>query len=243
MSKSFYDQYADSVYKKANALTPREFERAALGFAALYQGLLPEQKDAHILDAGCGGGHFLYFLEKNGYSNYEGIDISPGQVALCREQITPRVEVADALEFLDGKPSSYDLIVAHDVLEHFPKEKAVALVQKMFLALRPLGRIIIRVPNMSNPLAAHGRYIDLTHEIGFTERSLYQILFLGGFRRIELKGGMLIRKRSLRSFLRRVFLKVYYAWVRFLYYVQDFSVPRILDHDLIAVGQKTEEGA
>ena len=81
----------------------------------------------------------------------------------------------------------------------------------------------------------------MTHELGFTERSLYQLLFTGGFRDIELKGSLVMTRTTWRSYARRFFLKVYYAWVKFLYYVQDFSVPGVLDHDLIARGRRPKD--
>lgn len=238
MQKDFYDQYFDSVYSSANSLSTEQYEQAADHFGTLYRGRLPENREARILDVGCGAGHFLYFLEKAGYRNYQGIDISPQQVEVCRARVTPRVEVADAFQFLADKEQAYDLIAVHDVLEHIPKDKALLFVKTVFAAITKGGSLIVRVPNMSNPLAAHGRYIDLTHELGFTERSLHQLLFVGGFRDIHLTGALLIRKRTFRSYLRRIFLKLYYAWVKFLYYAQDFSVPRILDHDLIAICRK-----
>jgi len=241
MQKDFYDQYFDSVYSPANNLGSEQYENASNYFGVMYRGCLPENKDARILDIGCGAGHFLYFLKKTGYRNYQGIDISAQQVEVCRAKVTPQVEVADAFQFLDGSKQAYDLIVAHDVLEHISKDKALLFVKNIFAALKEDGTLIVRVPNMSNPLAAHGRYIDLTHELGFTERSLYQLLFIGGFRDIHLTGALLIIRRTFRSYIRRIFLKLYYGWVKFLYYSQDFSVPCILDHDLIAICRKSVE--
>ncbi len=238
MDQQFSDQYGASVYQQANVLTDEAFESASRYFAEIYRGRLPEDRDACVLDIGCGAGHFLFFLEKHGYRHAEGIDLSSQQVAVCRTRIKGPVEAADVFDFLEGKDAVYDLLVAHDMLEHVAKDKVLLLVQKLFAALKPGGTLIIRVPNMSNPLAAHSRYIDMTHELGFTERSLFQLLFTGGFRDISFQGALRIMRKTWRSHARRLFLKVYYAWVRFLYYVQDFSVPRVLDHDLIAFCRK-----
>jgi hypothetical protein len=91
---------------------------------------------------------------------------------------------------------------------------------------------------MSNPFGMHSRYADFTHEVGFTQESLYQVMFLSGFRDINVIGSLVIRKKTLRSFLRRAFLNTYYAWTRFLYYVQDFSVPKVLDPGLVVFARK-----
>ncbi len=238
MSNEVYDRYFETVYQQANSLTQEQFDAASRSFAAAYRSFLPENKDAAFLDIGCGAGHFLYFLQKSGYRNYTGIDISSQQVDVCRQKVSGRVEVSDALSFLEGKEGAYDFIAAHDVLEHLSKDKGIALVRKIHASLKEGGVFVARVPNMSNPLAGHARYIDLTHELGFTERSFYQLFALGGFHRIDIMGGMYLSRRSWRSLLRRLFLAVFYAWVRFLYYVQDYSVPRILDRNMIAVCRK-----
>jgi cyclopropane fatty-acyl-phospholipid synthase-like methyltransferase len=243
MSDELYKEYGTSIYNKANVAGPAQFKRSAEYFSKIYAACLPADKQARILDIGCGGGDFLSFLEKQGYVNCQGIDLSPEQAAACGQRVACPVTQADAGSFLDGKESSYDFIAAHDVLEHVPKAEVVILVKKIFAALKEGGVFAARVPNMSNPFAAHGRYIDLTHELGFTERSLEQLLFVGGFRRIECVGGLMVLRRGIRPLLRRIFLKGYYAWVRFLYYVQDYSVPRILDHNITAICRKTKEGA
>ncbi len=241
MHDDLYKEYGTSIYNKANASPSGQAKRSVDYFAVIYRDCLPNNKEARILDIGCGGGDFLYFLEKNAYAHCQGIDLSSEQVATCRARVKCPVEAADALLFLDGKEGAYDFIAAHDFLEHISKDNVVALVKKIYAALKEGGVFVARVPNMSNPLSGHGRYIDLTHELGFTERSLEQLLFVGGFRCIDLVGGLIILRKGWRPFLRKAFLKAYYAWVRFLYYVQDFSVPRILDHNLIAICRKTKE--
>ena len=238
MGCEYFDRYTESVYSRVNRLTPDELKRSAVEYGCLYKGLLPADKSLPVLEIGCGGGSFLYFLGKQGYTNIYGIDISAQQVDLCRQQVTDQVEAADGLEFLKDKNGRYSLIAVHDVLEHIPKEKVLTFVALARAALIDGGALFIRVPNMSNPLAAQSRYIDMTHEVGYTSRSLYQLLFCAGFEDITFKGGLVMLRRGLRAALRRAFIRVYYAWVKFLYFVQDFQVPDYLDHNLIAIARK-----
>ena len=240
MNQEYFERYTESVYGRVNRFAPDDRERSLAEFEYLYKGLLPMDKARPVLDIGCGGGHFLHFLKKKDFLNFYGIDISAQQVALCRAQVTDRVEVADGLAFLKDKPGRYALIAAHDVLEHIPKEKALTFVLLAQAALMDGGILVIRVPNMSNPLAAQSRYIDMTHETGYTSRSLYQLLFCAGFEDITFKGGLVMLRRGWRASLRRVFIRLYYAWVKFLYFVQDFQVPEYLDHNLIAIVRKAE---
>lgn len=238
MRQEYFEKYTDSVYALVNNFSREELERSCAEFEHQYKGVLPVDKNLPVLDLGCGGGAVLYFFQKQGFSDLYGIDLSPQQVDLCRQQVTDKVEVADALDFLQGKTGKYALIIAHDMLEHVPKDKALPLVHAVHGALREGGIFIVRVPNMSNPLAAHGRYVDMTHEVGYTSRSLRQLLLVGGFSDIMFKGGMPMLRRGWRAALRRCFIRLYYRWVKFMYFVQDYQVPEILDHNLIAIARK-----
>ena len=90
----------DSIFGSSNELSPEEFERVAMDYEAQYGQFLPPSRDAVILDAGSGAGHFLYFLKKKGYVNFTGVDISPQQVEFCRKYISGNVVLADIFDYL-----------------------------------------------------------------------------------------------------------------------------------------------
>lgn len=48
-----------------------------------YLKYLPKDKNAHILDLGCGMGHYIYALKKMGYCNVAGVDASESNVKFC----------------------------------------------------------------------------------------------------------------------------------------------------------------
>ena len=64
------------------------------------------------------------------------------------------------------------------VLEHVPKDELLPAVEATAAALASDGRLIVEVPNMDWLLAPHERYMDLTHEVGFTPESLASLLNL-----------------------------------------------------------------
>ena len=84
----------------------------------------PPDKDAAILDVGCGHGAMLYFARQAGYHNTAGIDCSAAQVAEAgRRGITGIIE-GDVLQVLDTFPAeSQDVVIALDVIEHFTKDE------------------------------------------------------------------------------------------------------------------------
>jgi len=238
--EKMFEEYLTSSYQQANILDESQFIKASEGFEQMYQGYLPEDKSAKILEVGCGCGHFLYFLKKKGYENYQGMDISPQLVDYCKEHITKNIVQADIFDFLRNKEGVYDCIVAHDVQEHIPKEQMLDFLKLIFVSLKDEGIFISRVPNMSNPFSLDSRYSDFTHEVGFTEKSLYQMLWLGGFRTMEVLPPRKIQVQSFRNFSRKILLGCLHQFLRFCYYIQDFTVPSNLDKNLVVVSKKTQ---
>jgi predicted TPR repeat methyltransferase len=232
-----YDNYFESGYKYTNILTKKGYENAYIEYDSLYGKILPNDRNAAILDVGCGTGYFLYYLKKRAYKNYLGIDVSAQQVEFCKKNISVNVELADAISFLKGKKGEYSVVVAHDVLEHIPKQDVFTFLELIYGALNKNGIFIIRVPNMSNPFSLDSRYRDFTHETGFTEKSLYQILSNVGFRGIDISSTN-IRKDSFQKRIRRVLVDLMHKCIRFLYYIQDFSVPENLGKNLIVICEK-----
>jgi 2-polyprenyl-3-methyl-5-hydroxy-6-metoxy-1,4-benzoquinol methylase len=233
-----FKDYFDSAYKHGNIFSKQQYDKASESFESRYSDVMPRDKQANILDLGAGGGQFLYYLRKKGYSNYMGIDISAQQVEFCKKNVTDRVLEADAFQFLKGKQVTYDAIVANDVLEHIRKEDLPALLNMVKSCLKKKGVFIARVPNMSNPFSLNSRYCDFTHETGFTPRSLYQVLWLSGFRDIAILPPEKIRVRSLRNLVRRSLVALLRFVIRSSYYIQSFSVPDNLDKNIVVAAKK-----
>lgn len=176
-----FDKYLSSIFVTENTFSKKEYDEHFEFYNINYGKFLPENKNANILDIGCGAGHFLYFLKKKGYKNILGIDISPEQVAFCKEKnISEEIELADAFEFLKNKINYYDAIISNDVIEHIPKDKIIDFLILINNALKSKGLFFARTPNLGHPLAIYSRYKDFTHEIGFTDKSLYQVLWVAG---------------------------------------------------------------
>ncbi|UCE22872.1 MAG: class I SAM-dependent methyltransferase [Candidatus Aminicenantes bacterium] len=184
--KKLFDEYFSSIFSHSNVFSLREYENSFSQFRLNYNRFIPSKTGEKILDIGCGAGHFLYYLEKKGYTDFLGIDISPQQIDFCRENVSKSVEQADAFEFLKEKKNTYEAIVANDLLEHIPKEEIVKFLKLVNAALKDKGVFLMRTPNMGNPFAVYSRYKDFTHEVGFTERSLYQVFWTAGFRDIQV---------------------------------------------------------
>lgn len=168
-------------------------------------------KDKSVLEIGCGIGGLLNYLIKIGHKSYFGIDQSSEQINICRKYVTDKVVEKEASEFLNENKIKYDFIIMFDLIEHIQKDKIIPLLKLLINSLNKNGKILIRTPNMGSLLAAYSRYIDFTHELGFTEESLIQILNEAGIYDIEIKNSNTSKKRIfILILLNRLFKKLYY---------------------------------
>jgi 2-polyprenyl-3-methyl-5-hydroxy-6-metoxy-1,4-benzoquinol methylase len=184
LREKLIEQYA-AHYSRLNAeIDPTTLSGKAEGmmertFGPALQGVPP---GGRVLDAGCGTGFMLYWLSKRGGVTPVGVDSSPSQIEVLRRKL-PRVEVhcADGLEFLKQHPEEFHVIFCTDVLEHIPGDGLLEWVEVARRALVPGGVFVCRTPNGAHLVASQTRYVDLTHERCFTETSLLQLLYAGGF--------------------------------------------------------------
>ena len=136
-----------------------------------------DRSTGEVLEIACNRGYLLSALSRLGFQQLNGVDLSPDDLALAGKQVpNANLTRADVFEFLDGTPDCFDVIVLKALLEHVPKSDVLTLLEKIHRSLRPNGVVIIDVPNMDWLMAAHERYMDFTHEVGFTRQSLSQLM-------------------------------------------------------------------
>lgn len=63
------------------------------------RGWLPTSRHAAIGDVACSAGRLLHFFAERGYTNVIGVDLSPRQLALARQE-TPKVCQEAVVSFL-----------------------------------------------------------------------------------------------------------------------------------------------
>jgi 2-polyprenyl-3-methyl-5-hydroxy-6-metoxy-1,4-benzoquinol methylase len=148
---------------------------AASNYLPLLEGL--DKNRAQILEVACNKGYLLKALSSHGFKNLHGVDLSPDDVAQARA-LAPEATITqgDAAAYLDEHAGRFDAIILKAMLEHVRKEDALPLLEKLKSSLTAEGLVIIDVPNMDWLFASHERYMDFTHEAGFTKESLAQLM-------------------------------------------------------------------
>ena len=100
----------------------------------------PVDRNAKIMDLGCGHGAFIHFIREAGYANVLGVDRSPEQVAEAKRLGIDGVHEGDLMNTLQATPdASQDVVIAFDVIEHFGKEELLSFVDEVCRVLRSGG--------------------------------------------------------------------------------------------------------
>ena len=84
------------------------------------QSMLNKDKNHCILDLGCGNGHLVSYLVKNGYDAY-GTDASENGVALAKQEYPDRFFIQDLSTDelpVELQKLKFDTIISTEVIEH-----------------------------------------------------------------------------------------------------------------------------
>jgi cyclopropane fatty-acyl-phospholipid synthase-like methyltransferase len=238
MKNELYDQYFSIVFSRANAFTTEEYERMAGLYHANYSRFLPEAKNSTILDAGCGAGHFLHFLQKAGYRDCTGIDISPEQIEFCKRFVHARLETTDVVSHLKDHSNIYDAIVANDLVSHLDITRAIAFVHAARESLKENGVFILKTGNMGNPFSIYLMHKDLIHLSGFADESLHALLKCGGFRKIEVRPWEGLHECSLKRSCENILRNIFHRMIRKMFQLQGYTAPDILSPLIVGVARK-----
>jgi 2-polyprenyl-3-methyl-5-hydroxy-6-metoxy-1,4-benzoquinol methylase len=203
--------------------------------------LLPTDRNAPILDFGCGMGQFLTYLQAHGYHTATGIDLSRSQVEYCHSHgLTQAQLVDDSIAFLAVHQNHFAAIVALDVIEHIPKGGLIPLLKAIYGALKPGGIFIMRVPNIAAAIGPWTRYLDFTHELSFDQRSIQQVLNIAQFASIQILPSRTAYRRKWLGIGFEIVRSWLYALLKLVYFIQSpGSVnPTIFTINIYGVGAK-----
>jgi SAM-dependent methyltransferase len=114
------------------------------------RGMVPALRDQsiQIVDAGCGDGQFLEFLQRLGYCHVIGIEPEPERLRHARARKVPVVPSKAAAETRLGGPLAADIVIVWHVLEHVPQP--LDFLRNYGACLKSGGMIIVSVPNQQS---------------------------------------------------------------------------------------------
>lgn len=240
LMNTLFEQYLSThVLPEEGMPTLHQFRVNAKYFTKLWTKILPADPNSKILDAGCGAGSLLWWLQSREFRNTEGVELCGDLVDIANQLGVNGVVTGDIREHLRTHANSYDVIVLRDVIEHFPKDDVLSLLELCLKSLRDAGRIIVQVPNAESPFFGRTMYGDFTHEVAFTARSLRQVLGACGFRDFAFfpHGPVLVdfKPKSLVAYAMR---KLYFTLIRMMVFLDTIKMNAVLTDSIVAVAYK-----
>jgi 2-polyprenyl-3-methyl-5-hydroxy-6-metoxy-1,4-benzoquinol methylase len=235
--------YRHYVNSRSEALAPASVEglEPRLPYLKkLIRDHFPADRNAAIIDLGCGHGALMHVARAAGYRNIQGVDRSSEQVAAAKRLAIGGVHEGDLMEAISAMPSeSCDVVVTFDVIEHFRKDEVIAFVDQVLRILRPEGCWIVHTVNGESPFAGRVRWGDFTHELAFTRESIRQLLVSSGFERVECYEDTPI-PHGIKSLIRYLLWKSIRAVLRLWLAIETGEPGRnaIFSQNLLAVATK-----
>ncbi len=228
-------QYENYISHQLRPLDDRARRNRIDYFIHNYRRHLPVDKDAPILDYGCGRGECIQFLQGQGYRNIDAVDISAEVVEHASRLLPNRVrQVTDPAAFVGEKAGSYDLVTFLEVVEHIPSAEVVDFLSGLKRLLRPGGKAIIETPNGEAPFANAHMYHDATHIRLYTLESLRHVLALAGYKNVAIYGLDIPLTRSGR-YVQRLTQRTIHAAVTLLRAMEGALPPTLLTPMFYAV--------
>ena len=181
--KIMYERYLSSV--NITMLELEENFNRDMVLQKEIENTIPKDKNANILDLGCGYGSFLHTLQKREYKNLFGVEIGEEENRFLNSKGL-HVSKLCILEFLKSDIKTYELITLFDVLEHFKKDEIVEILPLLKNRLNDNGKLIVRLPNGEAIFKGSIMYGDFTHETYLTKRSMIQLFHTFGFSSVKI---------------------------------------------------------
>jgi SAM-dependent methyltransferase len=122
---------------------------------ALLETLLPSLDGLRLLDAGCGGGEYVKALLARG-ADVRGLELAEDKLEAVRRlppEIGGRIHAGD-LEAAPFASSCFDAVLANEMLEHVPDDRAA--LREVHRILRPGGHLVVFSPSRLHPFETHG---------------------------------------------------------------------------------------
>lgn len=147
--------------------------------------LLPQRRDARILDYGCGGGELANALLALGFLSIVASDLQSDRPSTLRPRVTYH-PLADLTECSDR----FDVVILRHVLEHTSDPRSC--LQNVREALADGGRAIVEVPNPKSLFRTVFKgywpgYFYPYHRFLFSQKSILSVAKEAGLAVVEVR--------------------------------------------------------
>jgi 2-polyprenyl-3-methyl-5-hydroxy-6-metoxy-1,4-benzoquinol methylase len=241
--KRLYDRYISARAVDATLTSTADLAPRLPYLRRIISTFFPANREARVLDLGCGHGELLYAARQMGYVHLFGVDVSAEQVQAAHALGITEVKHSDLFTALSSQAlASFDLVVTFDVIEHFSKPNLLSLIDEVHRVLKPSGRWLIHTVNAESPFFGRVHYGDFSHETAFTRRSLMTLLKASNFGDVECFEDPIV-PRGLNSLVRFLLWRIIHMFLRLYVAVEtgDSGYHSIFTQNLLALARPNEQ--
>lgn len=136
-------------------------------------------KNIKILDAGCGTGGLLFFLQKKGYFNISGVELSEEAIKICKERNLNiiKVDIKNIHTYFIDNP--VDVLICNDVLYFLNKNEQNEIILNFRKILKKDGIIIINLPAFKAFRGIHDLSVGIKER--FTKKTFFSSFNCSGY--------------------------------------------------------------
>jgi SAM-dependent methyltransferase len=121
-------------------------------------------RQPRILDAGCGTGGNLHALQRAGFDDLSGFDLSPIALQFCHKRGLDHVRRGSITDIPFGD-DSFDIVVSCDVVTDAGTDNEMTALRELYRVLRPGGRLFLNLPAFSFLRSEHDRATDVARRV------------------------------------------------------------------------------
>lgn len=134
------------------------------------------QKDAKIIEAGCGNGHFVYLMNHLGYHQAYGVDFAPQTVSMLNRLFPSLLISCQDIRRTNFPDQTFSLYLSFGVIEHF-YEGYEPIMQEAKRITKPGSYFAISFPQMSLLRKVKSRLGLYSQKFPADQKNFYQFAF------------------------------------------------------------------
>lgn len=208
-----------------------------------YADFLPEDRNARVVEIGCGAGRFAAFLASKGYRNYLGLDIDPDAVRELKAATgLDALLVRSVEDYLGPHMEPVDLVVFQQSIYYWEIEALQRLLLLISERLSPRGLLLIEVFNGSLLTSSYIRAKDPRIAVTFTEHSLRRELLRTGYEVLAIAPVRLSLTRNPAGLAWRAANGAWGLLLRALYLIErgaDTENPKFFSKNIFAIARSS----